>query len=353
MPLRKIAFVVEDFITGAPSQQLLDRFLLGYARDGEFRRVPELHVTVWTAPPPENSSTSFEAATSLAVRARDLKLIQAPTLETALDGADAVVVVAHAERVCVNEELLKNLLQRAASGTVCFVHGCLATTLTAARRLTALAQEREIVLTAGTSVATTFRLPDVDLALDTPLAEALIVVQGPRPLAELWGIDGLSPILARRAGGESGLRSERRLDGPGVWRAADKGEWSWALLAAALSRSNTAQGDPVSDGRTQDLVGLGRVRKLAREPRGWLLDHRDGLRSAVLVLDGVVADFNFAVRTRTGTVLSAQLYRPPPPNRAEFDRLAAVIEDFAMTRNAPWPAERALVVADFLSQVPV
>ena len=29
MALRKIAFVIEDFVVGAPSQQLLDRFLIG------------------------------------------------------------------------------------------------------------------------------------------------------------------------------------------------------------------------------------------------------------------------------------------------------------------------------------
>src|SRR2546422_1033212 len=40
-PLRKIAFLVEEFSLQTPAQQLLDRFLIGYPRDGKFHRPPE------------------------------------------------------------------------------------------------------------------------------------------------------------------------------------------------------------------------------------------------------------------------------------------------------------------------
>jgi hypothetical protein len=104
----------------------------------------------------------------------------------------------------------------------------------------------------------------------------------------------------------------------------------------------------VLDGRTQDLVGLGLVPKLARRPRGWLLEHRDGLRTAILVLDGVVADFNFAVRAQNGDVLSAQLLRAPPPAEHHFSRLAAVMEDYFRDGKLPWPVERNLLIAGLL-----
>ena len=118
--------------------------------------------------------------------------------------------------------------------------------------------------------------------------------------------------------------------------------------ASALSRSHSPQGDPVVDGRTQDLVGLGLVPKLARHPRGWRLEHRDGLHSTILVLDGVVADFNFAVRARDGSIVSAQLYRAPAPAEQHFSRLTAVLEDFFRTGKAPWPVERNLLIAGLL-----
>jgi hypothetical protein len=166
--------------------------------------------------------------------------------------------------------------------------------------------------------------------------------------AELHALEGLLPVIERRHGGASGVRSIRFLEGKELWKVGDRGIWSWPLLAAALSRSHSPQGDPVLDGRTQDLAGLGLVPKLARNPRGWLLEHRDGLRSAILVLDGVVADFNFAVKSRDGSIVSAQLFRAPAPAEQHFSRLAAVLEAFFRTGKAPWLIERNLLIAGLL-----
>jgi hypothetical protein len=70
------------------------------------------------------------------------------------------------------------------------------------------------------------------------------------------------------------------------------------------------------------------------------------------VLDGVVTDFNFAVRARDGAITSAQLYRPPPPARAEFDRLAAVFERFFDRGREPWSIQRSLLIAEILEKFP-
>ncbi|HUR46483.1 MAG TPA: hypothetical protein VMZ27_11455, partial [Candidatus Saccharimonadales bacterium] len=77
---------------------------------------------------------------------------------------------------------------------------------------------------------------------------------------------------------------------------------------------------------------------------------RDGLKSTLLVLDGVVADFNFAVRTKGGSMLSAQILRAPAPALQHFSRLAAVLEDFFRGSNSPWPLERNLLIAGLLDK---
>ena len=350
MAARRITFVLEDFIVGAPSQQLLDRFLIGYMRDGEFRRRAAGEIEVWLAPQVENSTTSAAAKAGLAERTRDFKLVQHTRHDTALNGADAVIVISPAERVCPRTDIMKAVLQNAPAGAPCFIHGCLATNLSDAHRFLSLTSQRNVSVTAATSVATTFRLPDVQVPMAGALAEALIVVQGPQPIAELAGIDGIATMLSRR-NDETGIRSVLRLEGRRFWRAGEEGLWSKSLLAAAISRSNTNQGDSVRDGRTQDLIGLGLVKKLARDPRGWIIEQRDGTRSAILVLNGVIADINFAVRSRDGAITSAQLYRPPPPARAEFDRLAGTIDDFLTTRVAPFSVERVLLVSQFMEAV--
>lgn len=366
--LRKIAFLLEDFTTpppsfslatslagapppsvSSPSQQLLDRFLIGYPRDGQFHRPTVSEVSAYLMLTDESD---------FGRRTIDFGLKIAPTAEQAAADADAVIIASRKPGSMANDRLLEIALERASQGSACFVHGALSSSLERGRTLLRLAESRGIHLLAGTPWGVTWRLPETDLPAATPLAEALIVVQrhssgsggsqGSLPGAELDALEGLLPIIERRQGGESGVRSLRLLEGPEVWRAGDKKLWSWKLLAAALSRSNSPQGDPVLDGRTQDILGLGLVPKLARNPVAWLLEHRDGLRSALLVLDGVVADHNFALGTRDGRVLSAQLFRAPPPADHHFSRLVAVLEDFFQTGRPPWPVQRNLLIAGLL-----
>jgi len=352
-PIRKIAFLLDEFGAASPAQQLLDRFLIGYPRDGAMRKLERSKVSAYLA---------VSAEANFGMRQEEFQLVVASTAEQAVAGADAVVIVSRRPGTLANEAFLRIALEQAPEGAACFVHGVLANSLASARSFAAKAASRRIALLAGTPLSVTWRLPEMNLPLGTPLTEALIVVQvnpvaiqatPPSPPATLGGaelqaLDGLLPVIERRRGGESGIRSVRYLEGKSIWRAGEKSLWSWPLLAAALSRSHTPQGDAVLDGRTQDLAGLGLVPKLARNPRGWLLDHRDGLRTAILVLDGVVADFNFAVRLQRGDVLSAQLFRAPPPAEHHFSRLAAAMEDFFRDGPRPWPVERNLLIAGLL-----
>ncbi|MBI4603987.1 MAG: hypothetical protein HY721_18685 [Planctomycetes bacterium] len=166
--------------------------------------------------------------------------------------------------------------------------------------------------------------------------------------AELLGLDGLLPVTERRRGGESGVRSVVAFLGDAVWEAGGAGRWPRGLLGAALSRSDSPQGDALADGRTQDLVGLGLVPRLARDPAAYAIEHSDGLRSCVLVLNGVVNDLNFAIGLKDGGEVSAQLYRPPAPASHCFSALAEVVDEFFETGIPPWPAERAVLVAGLL-----
>jgi len=351
--LRKIAFLIEEFATGSPAQHILDRFLIGYSLHGSFHRIADLEVSVYLI---VSSESDFGS------RHEDFGLRIEPTVEQAVANADAVVIVPRRPGAVANEAFLNLALRNAPEGSACFVYGALANGLASARQFTALAASRKIALLASTPISVTWRLPPIDLTPGTPLSEALIVVQvsalaaqasppfPPASLrgAELHALEGLLPVIERRRGGETGVRSIRFLEGKGLWRAGDKGLWSQALLAAALSRSDTPQGNALLDGRTEDLVGLGLVPKLARNPRGWLLEHHDGLRSALLFLDGVVADYNFAVRALDGSVISAQLLRGAPPAEQHFSRLTGIVEDFFRAGTTPWRIERNLLIAGLL-----
>jgi hypothetical protein len=344
-PLRKIAFVLEEFRPGDPGAQLLDRFLGGYPRDGGFRRLEGVRMTLLAGAPVAEGGEGAEVER----RMKDFGLARAGSAEEALKDADAAVVGWRAGAV-PDDALLERVLRELPAGAPCFVNGALGSSPRAAAAALALADSRGVPLAAGTSLTVAHRLPELVVQAGARLEQALIAVQGEFPQAEHEALEGLLPFIAPRVGAAPPERA-RRFAGEEVWRAGEEGAWSRELLAAALSRSNNVQGDPEKDGRTQDVFGLGLVPRLAKSPRAWVLDHAGGFRAVILVLDGVIADCNLAVQEAGGRIFSTQLYRPPRPNQAEFHQLAAVVESFFLTGTPPWPRERALAISAALALI--
>jgi len=336
----RIIFAGEEFVEQTPLQQLLDRFLLGYPRDGEIHRPDGVSISL--SLPQSSPNPDVER------RVREHNLSVLPDLPVLNDEATGLVIVPRGIGPEVNDAFIEQVLAKAGPATHCFVHGVLGSSFKTAAAHLELARTRKARVLVGTSLATTWRLPDVDVPAGSVVKESLIVTQGPWPSAELDGLQGVLPWIERSSSAKGGVTQVRLWRGPSVWDAGSNGEWSWALLAAALSRSDSPQGGAVLDGRTEDLVRLGLVPKLAREPRAWVVQHEGGAKTAILVLNGVVADTLLAVRIEGGSTLSAQLYRPPKPAQHEFSLLAAHIEDFLQGGPEPWPMERTLLVSQVL-----
>ena len=336
--LRKIAFVIERFVLQSPAQQLLDRFVMGFPDNGEFRK---LHGCEIAAHVVENEQDpEFQRRTSA--------LQATASLEECIKAADAVVVVPRDVRG--NAQLLRAVLERIPERARCFVYGAVADSAATARHLVQLAEARRCIVAAGTATAVAWRLPDVTLPRGAGLRRALVVVQGAYPAAEIEGLQALLPVAEEA--------EQHPIDSVEVYRgpralAALEDEFG-PLLASALSRSDSPQGDALTDARTQDIFGLGLVPKLAKAPRCWRLrlsspSHRQPAFPAMLaVLDGVVADYNLAVETATGKICSWQVYRPPGPFEHTYSRLAGSLESFFRSGDPPWPADRALITAGAL-----
>ena len=102
-------------------------------------------------------------------------------------------------------------------------------------------------------------------------------------------LEAMQCMIERRKGGETGVRSVQMIEGDAVWKAGAEGRWSKELLVSALSRSDTPQGNTVTDGRTQDLVATGELQKLVKQPAAYFVDHNDGLKTTLLMLNGAIA----------------------------------------------------------------
>ncbi|MBI1842596.1 MAG: hypothetical protein HYR88_17290 [Verrucomicrobia bacterium] len=341
-PIR-LRFVLEDFALSTPGQQLLDRFVLGYPVDsGGIHKSDAVSV----------GACVVSGGIPEPLRAGRLKagLTLFPTWEETVNEAMAVVVVPRGQGAEPNAPLVRKVLDRLPRGARCFVHGLLASTGDEAEALAQIAAQRGVELRSGTSVAATWRLPALAPPAGRVLKQGLAVVQGTAPWAEMNALEGLAPWTELRRAADLSVRTVRRLEGDEVWRHLDAEPAMAELLAAALSRTDSPLGGALHDGRTEDLMAPGRARQLAKTPRAWIVEDADGFRSTLMVLNGVVGDFNVAVRDSSDQVWSAQIFRPLPPLEHHYNRLAEAIESF-LVNGACWSLRRSIRIAALVERM--
>lgn len=124
---------------------------------------------------------------------------------------------------------------------------------------------------AGSSLPVTWRLPDVDLPLGAEIEGALMVGVGGSDPMDYHALEALQCMVERRKGGESGVVAVQLVEGDVVWAVGDAGQWSWRLLEAALA-SDSPMGLTELDGRTQDLIGTGELKRLVENPAAYFIE---------------------------------------------------------------------------------
>jgi hypothetical protein len=192
-------------------------------------------------------------------------------------------------------------------------------------------------LMAGSSLPTTWRQPDLELPRGTALDEALAIGYGGTEAYGFHALETLQCMIERRRGGEAGVAAVTCLEGPDVWRAGAAGRWSRQLLDAAVAC--VASRPP------------GRIEDLCRQPTAFLIEHVDGLRSAVLMLDGYTASFGFAARLQGKSDPVATEFWLQEPEFGHFSYLAHNIESMFLTGQEPYPPERTLLTTGILDAV--
>lgn len=207
-----------------------------------------------------------------------------------------------------------------------------------AAEMVATARTMGFGLMAGSSLPVTWRRPELEPPLETPLEEGLVTFGYDRNLPEIYlfhALETLQCMLERRRGGETGVRRVQCLKGEAVWRAGEQGQWSWPLLEAALARSPS--------------LNTGKVRDNVTNPLAILIEYADGTRGTVLNLIEQVSDFSFAGRIAgRRDPVSTCFYLPAPPGAKYFDALVANIEKFFASGRPPYPVERTLLTSTVL-----
>lgn len=357
-PLR-IALVATIYKHLSHAQHIGDRFLVGYPWKGRWHRPEAQIVSLYVDQSPEGDQSTD--------RAREFGFQVYPTVAEALRcggstlAVDAVLLIGEHGDYPKNElgqilypryDLFKQCVQVfEADGRAVpiFNDKHLSYSFVKATEMVEDSRRLGFPLLAGSSLPVTWRLPDVELPLDSDLDEALMIGVGPSDAMDYHALEAMQCMVERRRGGETGVRSVQLVDGDAVWQAGEEGRYSLRLLEAALSRSDSPRGMSEVDGRTQDLLGSGELRRLAEHPAAYFIEYADGFRSTLLMLDGAIKDYCFAATVRgQEEPVSTQFLLTAVPNVTYSACLASKIEEMFVTGRAPYPAERTQLVCGVL-----
>jgi hypothetical protein len=220
-----------------------------------------------------------------------------------------------------------------------------------ARSMVATARRLGVPLMAGSSLPLTWRRPELELPIGTHIREALVASRGEIEIYGFHGLEALQCMVERRTRGEQGVRAVTCLEGDEVWKAGDAGLWSWELLEHAIGRSPSRNVGDIRTNCRHFVPPPGRPTFL-RGPVAFLIEYRDGLRAAVLIVNGHHDDTTFAARIDgQPKPVSTLLYLPAPPGAGFLEALTVKIEELLQTGRPPHPIERTVLTGGVLDSV--
>ena len=362
---KRVAVITTLYKYLSHAQHMADRFLIGYPHQGEWHKPDVQIVSLYTdqkpaGDPATGGDQSYVRATEFGFKVYDT-IAEALRCGTDKLAVDAVMIIGEHGNYPKNEkgqvlypryEFFKQCVEvfdqdRRAVPVYNDKH--LSYSFEKAKWMVDQSKRLKFPMLAGSSLPVTWRLPDLELPLNCEIEDALMVGVGGSDPMDYHALEAMQCMIERRKGGETGVRRVQLIEGDAVWQAGEAGRYSKKLLTAALSRSDSPQGKTLIDGRTQDLVGNNELPKLVKNPAAYFIEHNDGLKTTLLMLDGAVRDYCFAAKVKgMPGYPSTQFFLSPVPNVTYSACLVSKIEEMFVTGRAPYPVERTLIVSGAL-----
>ncbi|MCX6624223.1 MAG: hypothetical protein NTY38_24805, partial [Acidobacteria bacterium] len=199
---------------------------------------------------------------------------------------------------------------------------------------------------AGSSLPVTWRTPSLEMPHGARMRESMCVGYGGVDSYDFHALETEQCMVERRRGGETGVSWLMAYRGDSFWKALQDGVWSRDLMTACLCRSHTLT--PAREGFSDILPTVDDLKRIVKDPIAYSYEHEDGVKSTMLLLNGMVRDFNFAARLEMPSrIFSTQMYLPMPDGRTTaanfFSPLVNNMEQMFLTGKATYPVERTLL----------
>ncbi len=348
----KVAALITEFTYRSHAHVILENFLEHYYFNGELTDPGVDVVSFYVDQNPESGDMSGRVA-------REYGITIYPTIEAALClggdtlAVDGVLSIAEFGNYPRNEkgqilyprkrffDEIIAVFDRSGRSVPVFNDKHLSYRWDWAKEMVEAAKRHNAPLLAGSSVPLAQRRPPIDIPSGAKLKEAVAIHGGPLEIYDFHIMEVLQSLIEFRAGGETGVEKVEFLEGDAVWEAADNGRWSFELAEAAM------------------LAELGEARPLrkfvepldgsARPSHATIVTYRDGLQATVIRIGSNDFRWNFACYVEGQTnPLATSYYVGPWRNRNLFKALSRAIQLHIVTGEAPYPAERTLLVTGML-----
>jgi hypothetical protein len=355
----KLAAIGTTFFKYSHTQHIVDRFLDGYGWNGKYHH-PEMDlVSLYIDQVGANDLSRERAA-----RHPDMKIY--PTIAEALTlgggsgklAVDGVVLVGEHGTYPKNEkgqtkypryeffEQIAEVFRQSGKSVPVFNDKHLSWNWEWAKKMYDTSREMGFAFQAGSSLAVTWRTPSVEMPLGARISEALCVCYGGVDSYDFHGLETIQCMVERRRGGETGVKWVQAYRGPAFWQALREGVWPRELMEAALCRSHTLT--PAREGFNDVFPGIEDMQRLVKDPVAYRYEHNDGLKCTMLLMSGLVRDFNFAAYVDgQRKPWSTQMYLPMPDGRTTlatfFSPLVNNMEKMFLTGKTAYPIERTLL----------
>ena len=358
-PPKRVAIVATIWRYLSHAQHMGDRLLVGYPFEGKWRHPNVKVVSLYVDQKGERDQS--------AARAEEFGFKVYPTIaETLRAGSDklavdAVVVIGEHGNYPRNEkgqklypryEFFKEItevFQKDGRAVPVFNDKHLSYSWRKAKEMVETSKRLDFPFLAGSSLPVTWRFPEMELPLESEIEEALVMGVGSSDAMDYHTLEAMQCMIERRKGGETGVKSVQALHGDAVWKAGRDRRWSHDLFEAALSRVDTQYGG--ENAHPQDFANNGELQRLVKDPTAYFIEHNDGLRTTLLMLNGAIGDYTFAARVKgMSEPQSTQFMLPRVPNVTYSACLVNKIVEMIETGKAPYPVERTQMASALLDR---
>lgn len=359
----KIAAITTVYRKYSHTQHIVDRFLEGYGWNGKYHHPPMDLVSLYVdqVPTDDLSRDRAKRFPGMKIYPTIAETLTMGTSKLAVDGV--VIVGEHGDypktpkgqvqypRYRFFTEMTQVFKDSGKSVPV-FNDKHLSWNWDWAHEMYATSRNMGFPFMAGSSLPVTWRTPSVEFPTGATVKEALTVCYGGVDSYDFHGLETTQCMVERRKGGESGVRSLQAFRGEKFWEAMRQGAWSKKLFDAALCRSHTLT--PAREGFNDMFPSFDDMRRLVKDPVAYVYEYNDGLKGSMILMSGLVKDFNFAAAIDgRATPFSTQMYLPMPDGRTTlanfFSPLVNNVEKMFLSGKETVPLERTLLTTGLTS----